>query len=90
MKVRKEINNINDLITFIEDEYDNNRDIVIDVIEKVFNVVIITFSNETKEQFTNRVNEFYKTFYIDNNTTEKPNFLMAKYEDEFNIKNIFY
>ena len=90
MKVQKEINNIQDLIDFIEVEYDENRVIVVDVVQKVFDVVIISFSNETKEQFKDRVNNYYKTFYIDKKTAEKPNFLMAKYEDEFNIKNIFY
>lgn len=88
MKVQKEINNIDDLLKFINDEYDTNRQIVLDVVQKIFDVVIVSFSNETKEQFLNRVDNFYKTFYLENNTNELPRFLMSKYGDEFNIKHI--
>ena len=78
------------LISFINDYYDDNRDLVYSVVQIALDVMVYTFSDneETKEEFLNKVKnhiEFLKTI---SNDAERPLFLLDEpcLMSEFSVK----
>lgn len=75
------IENINDLIGFVNEYYDTkyNKE-VYSVVGKFFNTRVIRFSDESKETFIEKIQGFYN--YCSTNT-DRPSFLMKDPTDEF-------
>ena len=78
------------LISFINDYYDDNKSLVYSVVQIALDVMIYTFSDneETKEEFLNKVKnhiEFLKTI---SNDAERPLFLLDEpcLMSEFSVK----
>jgi len=78
------------LISFINDYYDDNKSLVYSVVQIALDVMVYTFSDneETKEEFLNKVKnhiEFLKTI---SNDAERPLFLLDEpcLMSEFSVK----
>ena len=77
------IENVNDLIEFVNEYYDTiyNKE-VYSIVGKFFNTTVIKFSDESKESFIEKIQGFYN--YCSTSTYIPP-FLMKDPTDEFQI-----
>lgn len=87
---KQKINTINDLLDFIDKYYDTNLGVVSKVVSKYFDVIIFHWQNETKEDFMNKVKEFYRQLQDIPPHYERPIFLSTEITETFDIKTIGY
>jgi hypothetical protein len=90
---QKETNilNIDQLLSYINNNYDHNPKLVIEVVKKALDVMIFTFGDfDSKEVFINKVTKHYQFIQGLEDKAEAPLFLTdePKPQSEFSIKDI--
>ena len=85
----QQVRTIDELNLFIYTYYDTHTNVVLNVVSKYFGVIVFQVGNETKEEFIEKVNGFYKQ--LENKPTHWKRPLLLSYEitEEFDIKTLF-
>ena len=88
MKPQK-IENINELLSFIDEYYYTHMNIVLKAVEGFLNVQTMEFFEESKEVFIQKVMDHYDYIKTLPEDAELPIFLTHNPKEGFNIKNLF-
>jgi len=80
------IEDIKDLLSFIDEYYDTEyQNTVISAVKNYFDVIVVFFGKESKESFMHKVESFYNYCLT---SDDKPNFLLRNPTDEFEISQV--
>ena len=89
---QKETNilDIDQLLSYINNNYDHNPQLVIEVVKKALDVIIFTFGDFDTKVFINKVTNHYQFIQGLEDKAESPLFLTdeVKPQSEFSIKDI--
>ncbi len=85
----QQVRSIDELNMFIYTYYDTHKGIVFKVVSKFFDVTVFGFGNESKEDFIEKVTNFYKQLETKPAHFEHPPFLTYEITETFDIKTLF-
>ena len=88
MKPQK-IEDINDLVRFIDEYYYTHKNTILKAVEGFLNVQTMQFFEESKEVFIQKVMNHYDYIKTLPEDAELPIFLTHNPKEGFNIKNLF-